>query len=92
MMSYFIICIVVFTTLLIDGVATGLAYETKLSLNSNIAPAINETVIKGPQDAFTENYQINIGLIKRRIKSNKLWIEEVKVGKLSQTKGCDYPY
>lgn len=75
-----------FTLIAVDGYSEVLALETKASLNSDISVAENETVIKGPKDAFTENYQTNIGLIKKRIKSEKLWIDEFKVGKLSKTK------
>lgn len=75
-----------FTTIFIDGEKKALSYESRTNLNSNISTAQNEKVIKGPKDAFTENYQINIGMIRKRIKSENLWIEELKVGKLSQTK------
>lgn len=75
-----------FTIILIDGFEIAIAIETKGLLNSTVSNAINETVLKGPNDALTENYQTNIGLIRRRIKSEHLWIEEETVGKSSKTK------
>ena len=46
----------------------------------------NEKTIKGPKDAFTENYQTNIGLIRKRIRNENLHLKEVTVGKKSSTK------
>ena len=37
-------------------------------------------------DAFTEDMQTNIGLIRRRIKSNDLWIDSYELGKYTKTK------
>ena len=47
------------------------ATETKADLTRSVAPNEVQTAINGPKDAFTENYQTNIGLIKRRIKTSK---------------------
>ena len=63
-----------------------IAFETKYSLDSGINEASNEKVIKGPKDAFSENYQNNIGLIRKRIKSNKLIFKEHVIGTESKTK------
>ena len=63
-----------------------IAFETKISLDSGILEASNEKVIKGPKDAFSENYQNNIGLIRKRIKSNKLKVNEYIIGTESKTK------
>ena len=60
--------------------------EFKKKLDSGIVPAENEKTIKGPKDSFTENYQTNIGLIRKRLKTEKLWLEEVIVGTKSKTK------
>ena len=48
--------------------------ETRADINRSISNTDVETSINGPKDSFTENYQINIGLIKRRIKSHNLKI------------------
>ncbi len=63
-----------------------IAFETKYELNSSISEATNEKVIKGPKDAFTENYQNNLGLIRKRIRSDKLIIKEYIIGNESKTK------
>ena len=52
-----------FTCVILDNLV--LAIETKAELTRSIAPNEVQTAINGPKDAFTENYQTNIGLIKR---------------------------
>ena len=63
-----------------------LSFETKFPLDSGISEASNEKVIKGPKDAFTENYQNNMGLIRKRIKSKDLVFKEHVIGTTSKTK------
>ena len=63
-----------------------LAFETKYSLDSGINEASNEKVIKGPKDSFNENYQNNLGLIRKRIRSSNLIIKEYVIGTDSKTK------
>lgn len=63
-----------------------IALETKFSLDSGINEASNEKVIKGPKDSFSENYQNNIGLIRKRIRTKKLILKEYVLGNESKTK------
>ena len=63
-----------------------LALEVKKNLSRSIDKSITETTIRGPMDSFTENIETNIGLIKRRIKSNKLWNEDIEIGKYTKNK------
>ncbi len=63
-----------------------LSFETKYKLDSGINEASNEKVIKGPKDAFTENYQNNMGLIRKRIRSKDLVFNEHVIGTKSKTK------
>ena len=62
------------------------AIETKQDLSRGISEPLTEQSISGPKDAFTENYQTNIGLIRKRIKTNELVIKEKTIGKQSKTK------
>lgn len=63
-----------------------LVVETKGTLDRSINTPITENTIKGPKDAFTENYQTNLGLIRKRLKSEKLILDENKIGRRSKTK------
>ena len=60
--------------------------EVRRVLDSGITKSENEKTIRGAKDAFTENYQTNIGLIRKRIRNESLWLEEVTIGKKSNTK------
>lgn len=75
-----------FTIILIDGFDSCLAIETKEKIGSDIVEAANERTIKGPKDSFVENYQLNLGLIRKRLKTDKLNINETMVGNLSKNK------
>lgn len=61
------------------------AVETKRDLSRGVSEPLTEQSISGPKDAFGENYQTNIGLIRKRIKTNDLAIKEITIGKQSKT-------
>ena len=63
-----------------------LAVETKENLDRSIAEPITEVTVKGPKDGFVENFQKNVGLIRKRIKDEHLVLNEKKVGRRSKTK------
>lgn len=63
-----------------------IAIETKASLDRAISEPTGEPTIKGPKDAFNENYNTNIGLIRKRIKSENLYIKELIIGSITKTK------
>lgn len=63
-----------------------LSIEAKGMLHSPIAEAKQEKVIKGPSDGFTENYQSNVGLVRKRVKSEQLRLQEFVVGTRGKTK------
>ena len=49
------------------------------------SPSLQYTV-RGPQDSFTENLDINISLVRYRLKDDKLRIKHFEVGKRSKTR------
>ena len=58
-----------FTIILIENEKEAIVLETKGSIKRSISPPENENAIRGAKDGFIEDYQTNIGLIKRRIKT-----------------------
>lgn len=62
------------------------AYETKGELDRGITTPQSEPVIRGPKDSFTENYNANLGLVRKRIKSEHLVLSELTVGRESKSK------
>ncbi len=62
------------------------AIETKEELSRGVSEPLTEQSISGPKDAFCENYQTNLGLLRKRIKSNDFVIKEETLGKQTKTK------
>lgn len=62
-----------------------LAMENKANIYSSISKSENEKSLIGPSDAFCENYQFNMGMIRRRLKTSNLKIKENKIGTASKT-------
>lgn len=62
------------------------AIEVKKNLDRGIATVESELSITGPKDAFSENYNTNVGLIRRRIKSSDLVVKSINIGMYTETK------
>ncbi|MDF2652871.1 MAG: spore germination protein, partial [Paenibacillus sp.] len=45
-----------------------------------------ETTVRGPREAFNEDFAINIGLLRKRIRSTKLHIEQMTIGTRTETR------
>jgi len=73
-----------FTIILFDK-KRYIALETKRDLSRSISTPITENTPRGALDSFTENIETNIGLLKRRIKSNDLWLKSYKLGEYTDT-------
>lgn len=75
-----------FTIIFFENKTIAFAIETKENLSRSIKEPLTEQTISGPKDAFNENYSTNIGLIRKRIKSTNLVLEETTIGKETKTK------
>ena len=62
------------------------AIEEKQKLERGITTIESELSLNGPKDSFSESFNTNLGLIRRRIKSENLWWDEVTLGKSTETK------
>ena len=63
-----------------------IAIEARATVDRGISTVSNEASITGSKDAFNENFNTNIGLIRRRIRNCNLYIDGMFVGKSSKTK------
>ena len=63
-----------------------LSIETKASIDRSISESDIESSINGPKDAFNENFNINVGLIRKRIRNKNLKVETITLGHESNTK------
>ena len=75
-------------TILIVSPNKYIALETRRDLSRGVSTPVTENAARGPLDSFTENIEANIGLIKRRIKSNDLWAKKYVIGKYTDTSVC----
>lgn len=73
------------TVLVIDD-SYMLAIETKATLDRGITEAEVENSIAGPKDAFGENLNKNVGLIRKRIRNHNLIVKTLLLGNESNTK------
>lgn len=63
-----------------------LVCEVKGDLYRSVTPPTAEASVNGPKDSFNESILMNLGLIKRRIKSDKLINEDFMLGTKTLTK------
>ena len=63
-----------------------IAIEARATVDRGIPIVNNEASITGSKDAFNENFNTNIGLIRRRIRTSDLYVDGIFIGKSSKTK------
>jgi len=63
------------------------ACETKAELIRSISAPTTEPSLYGPKDAFVENIQQNLGLIKRRLSTSHLKNKNFNIGRVTNTIG-----
>lgn len=62
-----------------------LVCECKANLFRSVSTPTSEPSVNGPKDSFNENIQMNLGLIRRRMKTDKLVTEDFSVGRKTKT-------
>lgn len=73
------------TIFFVDGNNQAINVETKGWDKRAISEPTTQLSIRGPKDSFIETLRTNTALIRRRIKSPNLWLETMKIGKVTQT-------
>lgn len=71
--------------LLMDGESEGLALALAKWDKRAIAEPEAESVVRGPREGFTETMQVNISMIRRKIKTTKLKIVSLTTGRYTNT-------
>lgn len=72
--------------LFVDTLDTAFDIDVKGFKQRSVSKPENEIVIRGSQEAFTENIRTNTSLIRRLVNNENLIIENLEVGNLSNTK------
>jgi spore germination protein KA len=73
------------TVIVIEGYDTAILCETEGGEARSVTEPTTQLVVRGPKDSFVESVATNISLIRRRIKSSKLRLEHLKIGKVTHT-------
>ena len=71
--------------LLIDGEEKFIILGLKNPPGRAVAEPPTQVTVKGPREGFTEDIKVNLGLVRKRLKTNKLNVKTIKAGKQSDT-------
>jgi spore germination protein KA len=71
--------------LIFDKEEKAIVYDIRKFEKRSVSEPTEENVMKGSKDSFIEVMRMNTALIRRRIRSEKLVVETLSVGKLSKT-------
>ena len=74
------------TALLFDGTGGALLCDTRGWASRAVDEPEAEVVIRGPREGFVESLHINTALLRRRIHSPQLWIQQTEVGRITRTR------
>ncbi len=71
--------------LMVDGEKEMVIVGVKNPPQRAVAEPPTQINVKGPREGFTEDIKTNLGLLRKRIKSEKLQVKTITVGKQSKT-------
>ena len=71
--------------LFVDGDKNFFIIGLKKPPGRTVAEPPTQVTVKGPREGFTEDIKTNLGLVRKRLKSEKLQIKMLKTGKRSDT-------
>ncbi|MFD0590607.1 spore germination protein [Paenibacillus sp. GCM10027627] len=74
-----------YAVILMDGESKGLCAHVVGGMKRGIEEPKTEMAIRGPREGFTESIRINSMLVRRKIRSPKLWLEQQTIGEYTQT-------
>ena len=63
-----------------------MAIEAKNNIDRSIPTSDIEISLLGPKDSFNERFNDNLGLIRKRLRTNLLYVDSLEIGELSKTK------
>lgn len=71
--------------ILVEGCIKFLSIKIKTGQARAIEEPTSQTIIRGPKEGFTENIDVNIGLIRKRICNKDLRVENLSLGSVTNT-------
>lgn len=74
--------------ILVEGCIFGLGVSAKGWEKRGVTEPETESVVRGPREGFTENFRTNTSLLRRKIKSPSLRMEQMTIGEKTLTNVC----
>ena len=71
--------------LFVDGEKDFIIIGLKNPPGRSVAEPPTQVVVKGPREGFTEDIKVNLGLVRKRVKSESLKVKMLKSGEKSDT-------
>ncbi|MBU5485308.1 spore germination protein [Clostridium sp. MSJ-11] len=71
--------------LFIEGEKSALSINAQYNFGRSVEEPDNETVVRGPKEGFIESIDVNIALIRKKIKDINLKVEKIKLGQKTKT-------
>lgn len=71
--------------LIFDGLRQALTFEVRTTNVRQVTEATIEKSVKGAKDAFVETLRINTSLVRRRLRTPNLKIQQTTIGRQSET-------
>lgn len=68
-----------------DGLEKAILYDVRSFDKRSVSEPTEEGVMKGAKDSFIESLRTNSALIRRRVRSQNLVVEQMYVGRMSKT-------
>ncbi|WP_339318801.1 spore germination protein [Paenibacillus sp. FSL R10-2734] len=73
------------TAILVNGYSQALVSSTQGGDKRAVSEPTSQATVRGPKDSFTESLVTNLTLVRRRIKSESLHFESLKLGEHTKT-------
>ncbi len=73
------------TIIFIEGISVALSVSTQGGERRSVQESTTNVSIRGSKEAFTESIETNIAMVRRIINTPDLWIESMKIGKMTKT-------
>ncbi|MBW7454985.1 spore germination protein [Paenibacillus sepulcri] len=73
------------TILFVDGLNKAISAGTIGGPKRDVTEPQTNMVIRGPREGFTESIRTNSALLRRKIRSPKLWLDQRTIGSVTQT-------
>ncbi len=74
------------TILLIDGYDRFISIDIFFTESRSVEEPTTQSVVRGPKEGFIEKIDVNISLVRKRLKTKDLRVEDITLGSVSKTK------